>query len=1319
MVKCRLVPDFREIEYAQSIKRGGTSDTAIADEQSIEEVWSRSPIEFLTLNGSEMIPVFLSSSSWFYESFHDIKMRKEKVIDVYDLHSLMQKISEVALILGNMGDTYLIPDSRKELEWYEAILTKTTGKETFEKVKDKSDEVLFLKDFNKRVLYGGWSWVYTSMAVLIEYDLMRSLPRWWRYFSVIIFHPQLEEEEGDIYFRPGRQVEEMMKLKQEIDEMEGQWIFPFLFDLMWYLTMRWLFILSLFFVPIQFVKLIVWLVPRSRNMTKIPLAKLTGKNLKPLPIRAQGPVTSVSYRDLIEQVIGWLLLPFSLPLLISLTFLTYPMSFIRDTWLFFKKREFYKLLIVWITAILIVSCIMYAWASAVESYFVVTPYSLYIACEETISGIFSNSIKYNGLVVLVIVLVYGLPSFFEFFMVFLGINSPNPVHYIWKPVFCSLSFGGLIWDTFWPILNEKDVSKYEPEEYHPITMLVFTRQRKRKTFFGWGNLGYIFNPKLEYKYIFEPEWGNSILLWFFSRLPLNHGTNFKLYLFAKHFRTEEIRTLVNLPETNEGKLTSIRHLESLNMLRLQDRPFSLISKDEVSTLNDVKDYFEKGADPNFPNNLGQTMLHNMCQRRYNLCIEWLLSNGADPNSRDIEGCTPMHYLVSSKSSSWIPGFRKRFDSERRRAIELFLNYELSTNDREHTIPEKCNNEANSTNDENSLSRHDTSIRPNISKRKQPSGVDLSILSSCDYIDGGASAYSVFQDRISIFSMSRFILSICGTYVCGIYWSMLIDPLLNFLPTIGRLDSHSESLEALRPKPSWNEVEEILDCKDPGIELLCEQIFNLIATSNPNGSRELHRLRLRDMLFCKKEGESSKFLLKDSNFPYCERFILHIVLLYLDELRRRQETLFKRFLEPALKRSAEEPMIDDDLRKMLVYFFNESEDPRNKDLSRSAYQLEFHETVKFCDKKIKSYFREALDDLVILSEKNSNSYEFKLMNLEEEAIHSDLYERDLNHGRFMKPPSWAVQQDLAGAVYALHQVGVINSIEMFCELIQQGRNHLLPNPNPQLFHKGPSSPDFWIALVLLWSIGIQTKIQDEFNKKMQDIDAKAFQAAPGVKKFPRSFEKALEYVKDKNLNRWEEKVCAGLHVIDGLRCKFVMNTAEENIALGHRLEERFPIARTKSSHKLENDGYADRKYNIVYSSSLEGVGNVAFICEVQILMKRYVEIGEVAHLHYEFQRSEQAEPPKYENLLAFCGRFLYFLAIVFTSFPGFICLLVLAPQFDVLKNFQSGVNRVHDRIEQLNSVLDDSRIFSLNESEALDGIRRGNVPRRGNVTISRM
>lgn len=207
--------------------------------------------------------------------------------------------------------------------------------------------------------------------------------------------------------------------------------------------------------------------------------------------------------------------------------------------------------------------------------------------------------------------------------------------------------------------------------------------------------------------------------------------------------------------------------------------------------------------------------------------------------------------------------------------------------------------------------------------------------------------------------------------------------------------------------------------------------------------------------------------------------------------------------------------------------------------------------------------------------------------------SKLEPKKLTHARFLKKPWWTAKKDLPAASRALQQVGVMESADAFCDLIQFGRHRLVPNPGRKYFKTWPSSQNFWISLVLLWSIGLHKKIQKSFNTDMKAEAGEAtYKEAPGIEAFSRSKEKALEYMNQKNMVEWDDIAYAGLHVINGLRCSFSVDTVEENIAVGRRLEAKFPVVCTKNGHRKGNMSYADRKYNLVYKTFAEGIGEVA-------------------------------------------------------------------------------------------------------------------------------
>merc|ERR1712048_1540485 len=123
---------------------------------------------------------------------------------------------------------------------------------------------------------------------------------------------------------------------------------------------------------------------------------------------------------------------------------------------------------------------------------------------------------------------------------------------------------------------------------------------------------------------------------------------------------------------------------------------------------------------------------------------------------------------------------------------------------------------------------------------------------------------------------------------------------------------------------------------------------------------------------------------------------------------------------------------------------------------------------------------------------------------------------------------------------------------FCDLLQQGRHRLIPEAQHDLF-RDASSLNFWIALVLLWSLSVHEQLHDSFKESMHSRALPGELRVAPLKGFARSFEKAKEYIVDKHLESWTDQVLSALHVIDVLRCSFVVQTAARNLAVGHDLE----------------------------------------------------------------------------------------------------------------------------------------------------------------------
>ena len=133
------------------------------------------------------------------------------------------------------------------------------------------------------------------------------------------------------------------------------------------------------------------------------------------------------------------------------------------------------------------------------------------------------------------------------------------------------------------------------------------------------------------------------------------------------------------------------------------------------------------------------------------------------------------------------------------------------------------------------------------------------------------------------------------------------------------------------------------------------------------------------------------------------------------------------------------------------------------------------------------------------------------------------------------------------------------------------------------------------------------------------DGVAFSAAP-VKGFERWLAKAREYADERGLRAWRDRVLAPLHVIDGLRCSFKVESIARNVEIGAALEAECELVRTKNGHTRDNVGYADRKFNLV-TPAYDGCGGARLLCEVQVLMRRYIEIKEIGHLVYEIARGD--------------------------------------------------------------------------------------------------
>ena len=328
------------------------------------------------------------------------------------------------------------------------------------------------------------------------------------------------------------------------------------------------------------------------------------------------------------------------------------------------------------------------------------------------------------------------------------------------------------------------------------------------------------------------------------------------------------------------------------------------------------------------------------------------------------------------------------------------------------------------------------------------------------------------------------------------------------------------------------------------------------------------------------------------------------------LMARRKRFFELILRPLIARAAKEPKLPKPHHDLLKRLYEHSDGvhPEDKKVARAAYKADFDAAWTLANGSIETLYSEELERLL---RKPDAAKLFDMPKTE-----CKLSNKELTHARFTPPPAFAYSRDLAEAARELQRVGVLSSPDAFCDLIQQGRHRLLPIARPELFNKGVHDDDLWTALVLLWSLGVHEQAHKDFDEAMKAIGPEEFHPAPGVKGFDRSFAKAKEYAVDKGLEG-VDKILAPLHVIDSLRCSFTTSTIARNIELGDKLMLRFPMVRTKNGHQRENRSYADRKLNLLAGPL--GPDATHLLCEVQLLMERYIEIKKIGHLLYEFQR----------------------------------------------------------------------------------------------------
>ncbi|KAL3942285.1 MAG: hypothetical protein SGBAC_003494 [Bacillariaceae sp.] len=431
----------------------------------------------------------------------------------------------------------------------------------------------------------------------------------------------------------------------------------------------------------------------------------------------------------------------------------------------------------------------------------------------------------------------------------------------------------------------------------------------------------------------------------------------------------------------------------------------------------------------------------------------------------------------------------------------------------------------------------------------------------------------------------------------------------------KLKRRKLSLEVLKPKPSFQAVEKVLVDTDLPIETKCEKLYGLIEKGETAKIELLHRLRFIDMLFCKHEGAKR-------------------------ELNRRRKLVFENFLKPLLLKSVKETKLSKANSALLKHVYYQSAGPPGTPayIARSSYSDDFQQTMKEAQFGLMQLYGEAYEETLAMARAK------ELYDIPKKQNY--ILPKALAHYSFMKVPHFVESFSFREAAQELKNLGVITTAGDYSDIVQ-GKHRLFGTDFPPFTDSAVIDFNLWQTFVLFWQIRVQEKIELKFVQAMKSLagDMKVeFHAAPGVKKYDRSLEKTKEYALEKGLAKTgfagyfeKDRVALGLgshtavalapmHVIDGLRCSFTVDSVEDNLRVGKEIETRFGVARSKNMHRSGNLSYADRKYNVVFEvDKVEGVdGPVRIICEVQILMRKYIEIKKIGHSLYEFQRKPSSE-----------------------------------------------------------------------------------------------
>lgn len=174
---------------------------------------------------------------------------------------------------------------------------------------------------------------------------------------------------------------------------------------------------------------------------------------------------------------------------------------------------------------------------------------------------------------------------------------------------------------------------------------------------------------------------------------------------------------------------------------------------------------------------------------------------------------------------------------------------------------------------------------------------------------------------------------------------------------------------------------------------------------------------------------------------------------------------------------------------------------------------------------------------------------------------------------------------------------------------RGSSSSAASGHSQLSNKRDPKLEFWLGLVTLWTLALHLYARPSFIRKMLSIAQPQEVFHAPVKTFQQVMACTHEYIED-GLREWGEKVLAPLRVIDILSCVIEAASAERVAVIESELAKRFPVVVKESSYTFgaNDDGgkHCHHRFLLVHQVDFTELGHVSLLVEVRVILAARVK-----------------------------------------------------------------------------------------------------------------